>query len=87
LRKDIFGLLTFSNEGQTDNTLRYSLNEISPLPEFSFKAKHFNFLEANQIKYNSVVTPVAELYFKSVMQMGQTLDVFFTLNINPRLNF
>jgi hypothetical protein len=87
LRKDIFGLLPFSNEGQTYNTLQYSLNEISALPEFGFKAKHFNFLEANQIKYSSVATPVTELYFKSVMQKGQTLDAFFTLNINPRLNF
>jgi hypothetical protein len=25
-------------------------------PEFGFKAKHFNFLEANQIKYSSVAT-------------------------------
>ncbi len=87
LRKDNFGLLAFSNEGQTYNTLQYSLNEISPLPEFGFKAKHFNFLEANDIKYSSVATPVTELYFKSVMQKGQTLDAFFTLNINPRLNF
>jgi hypothetical protein len=87
LRKDIFGLLPFSNEGQTYNTLQYSLNEISALPEFGFKAKHFNFLEANDIKYSSVATPVTELYFKSVMQKGQTLDAFFTLNINPRLNF
>lgn len=87
LHKDIFGLLPFSNEGQTYNTLQYSLNEISPLPEFGFKAKHFNFLEANQIKYSSVATPVTELYFKSVMQKGQSVDAFFTLNINPRLNF
>jgi hypothetical protein len=87
LRKDIFGLLPFSNEGQTYNTLQYSLNEISALPEFGFKAKHFNFLEANEIKYSSVATPVNALYFKSVMQKGQTLDAFFTLNINPRLNF
>jgi hypothetical protein len=87
LRKDIFGLLPFSNEGQTYNTLQYGLAEFSPYPEFGFKAKHFNFLEANDIKYSSVATPVTELYFKSVMQKGQTLDAFFTLNINPRLNF
>lgn len=87
LRKDIFGLLPFSNEGQTYNTLQYSLTEFSPYPEMGFKAKHFNFLEANDIRYSSVATPVSELYFKSVMQKGQTLDAFFTLNINPRLNF
>jgi hypothetical protein len=43
LRKDNFGLLAFANEGQTYNTLQYSLKEFSPYPEFGFKAKHFNF--------------------------------------------
>jgi hypothetical protein len=87
LQKDIFGLVPFANEGQTYNTLQYSLTALSPYPEFGFKAKHFNFLEANQIKYSSVATPVTELYFKSVMQKGQTLDAFFTVNTSPRLNF
>ncbi|MBC7847178.1 MAG: putative porin [Flavobacterium sp.] len=87
LRKDIFGLMPFSNEGQTYNTLQYSLNAFSPLPEFGFKAKHFNFLEANQIRYSSVATPVTELYFKTVMKQGQNVDAFFALNMTPRLNF
>ena len=87
LRKDLFGLLAFSNEGQTYNTLQYSLNTFSPLPEFGFKAKHFNFLEANQIRYSSVATPVTEWYFKSVMKKGQNVDAFFTVNTSPRFNF
>jgi hypothetical protein len=87
LRKDTFGLLAFSNEGQTYNTLQYSLNTFSALPEFGFKAKHFDFLEANQIRYSSVATPVTEFYFKSVMKHGQNLDAFFTVNTSPRLNF
>lgn len=87
LRRDNFGLLPFPNEGQTYNTLQYSLNSFSPYPEFGFKAKHFNFLEANQIRYSSVATPVTELYFKSVMKQGQNVDAFLTLNLNPRLNF
>jgi len=87
LRKDIFGLMPFSNEGQTYNTLQYSLNKFSPLPEFGFKAKHFSFLEANQIRYSSVATPVTELYFKTVMKQGQNVDAFFALNMTPRLNF
>ena len=86
LRKDNFGLLAFPNEGQTYNTLQYSLNEISALPEFGFKAKHFNFSEANQIRYYSVATPVTELYFKTVMKQGQSVDAFITLNTSPRLN-
>jgi hypothetical protein len=87
LRKDTFGLLAFPNEGQTYNTLQYSLTSFSPLPEFGFKAKHFNFLEANQIRYYSVATPVTEWYFKSVMQKGQNVDAFFAVNTSPRLNF
>lgn len=87
LRKDNFGLLAFPNEGQTYNTLQYSLNTFSPYPEFGFKAKHFNFLEANQIRYSSVATPVTELYFKTVMKQGQNVDAFISLNVSPELNF
>lgn len=87
LRRDNFGLLPFANEGQTYQTLQYGLNGFSPFPEFGFKAKHFNFLEANQIKYYSVATPLTELYFKTVMEQGQSLDAFITLNTSERLNF
>ena len=87
LRKDTFGLLPFSNEGGTYNTLQYSLNDYSPFPEFGFKSKQFNFLEANQIRYSSVATPVTEIYAKTVMQQGQSVDTFITLNTSPRLNF
>ncbi|WP_269685535.1 putative porin [Flavobacterium lacustre] len=87
LRKDNFGLLPFPNDGQTYNTLQYSLTEFSPYPEFGFKAKHFNFLEANQIRYCSVATPVTELYFKTTQQKGQSVDSFITLNTSENLNF
>ena len=87
LRKDNFGLLAFPNEGQTYNTLQYSLTKYSPYPEMGFKAKHFGFLEANDVKYSSVATPVTELYYKSTMTKGQSVDSFFTLNMTPGLNF
>lgn len=87
LRKDIFGLQPFSNEGQTYNTLQYSLNSVAPFPEFGYKAKHFNYMEADQIKYYSVATPFTDLYFKSVMGQGQNLDAFITLNTSERFNF
>ena len=87
LRKDTFGLLPFANEGQTYNTLQYSLTDFSPYPEFGFKAKHFNFLEANQIRYYSVATPVTELYFKTTIKKGQSVDAFITLNTSENLNF
>ncbi|MDG2431679.1 putative porin [Flavobacterium sp.] len=87
LRKDNFGLLAFPNEGQTYNTLQYSLTKYSPYPEMGFKAKHFGFLEAYDVKYSSVATPVTELYYKSTMTKGQSVDSFFTLNMTPGLNF
>jgi hypothetical protein len=87
LRKDNFGLLPFVNEGQTYNTLQYSLNKFSAYPEFGYKAKHFNYLEAEDIKYYSVATPITDLYFKTVMEQGQSLDALLTLNTSKQFNF
>jgi hypothetical protein len=87
LHKDNFGLLPFANEGQTYNTLQFGLNTFTMFPEFGYKAKHFNYLEANQINYYSVATPLTELYFKTVMEQGQNLDAFLTLNTSKQLNF
>ena len=87
LRRDNFGLLPFLNEGETYNTLDYGLNKFTPFPEFGYKAKHFNYLEPDQIKYYSVATPITDLYFKSVMQQGQNLDAFITMNTSKRFNF
>lgn len=87
LRKDNFGLLPFANEGQTYNTLQFGLTDFSPYPEFGFEAKHFNYLKPNDIKYYSVATPLTELYYKSVMEQGQTLDAFIAVSTSERLNF
>jgi hypothetical protein len=87
LRKDLFGLMQFANEGQTFNTLDFGLNKNNTFPDFGFKAKHFNYLEVEDIKYYSVPTPLTELYFKTVMEQGQSLDAFLTINTKPNLNF
>lgn len=87
LRKDNFGLLPFANDGQTYNTLHFGLNEYSALPSFGFEAKQFNFLKQNQIKYYAVATPLTELYFKTTIKQGQSLDAFITLNTSERFNF
>jgi len=87
LRKDIFGLMEFTNIGQTYNTLQYGLGGFSPYPEFGFTAKQFNYIKANEIKYANVATPATELYFKTTIQRGQNADTYFTINTSPRLNF
>lgn len=87
LRKDNFGLLPFANEGYVYQTLDYSLKNSSPYPEIGFAGKHFNYLQVNDINYYNVATPMTELYFKTVMEQGQMIDAFITLNTSQRLNF
>lgn len=87
LRKDNFGLLPFANEGYVYQTLDYSLKNSSPYPEIGFAGKHFNYLQVSDINYYNVATPMTELYFKTVMEQGQMIDAFITLNTSQRLNF
>lgn len=87
LRKDNFGLLPFANEGQPYQTLDFGINEFTSFPSIGFHGKHFNFLQPNDIRYYSVATPLTELYFKTVMEQGQSLDAFITVNTSPNLNF
>ncbi|WNM19067.1 putative porin [Flavobacterium capsici] len=87
LRKDIFGLLPFANEGQTYAILDYGLKKKSSFPEIGFSGKHFNYLGVNDINYYSVATPITELYFKTTMQQGQSLDALITVNTSERFNF
>ncbi|MDR7372764.1 putative porin [Flavobacterium aquidurense] len=86
-RKDNFGLMPFSNIGQTYNTLQYSLTDYSPYPEIGFKGKHFDYIEASEIRYYSVATPFTELFFNTTINKGQNLDSFITLNTSKNLNF
>jgi hypothetical protein len=86
LRKDIFGLLPFANEGQTYTVLDFGTKKFKSLPEIGFSGKHFNFLGVDDINYYSVATPVTELYFKTVMEQGQSLDAFITVNTSERFN-
>jgi hypothetical protein len=86
LRKDIFGLLPFANEGQTYTVLDYGLKTYTPFPAIGFSGKQFNYMGVDDIKYYSVATPVTELYYKTVMEQGQSVDAFVTLNTSERFN-
>jgi hypothetical protein len=87
LRKDNFGLLPFSNEGQPYNILDYGLTDFDPFPGFGFKGKHFAYLEVDDINYYNVATPYTDLFYRSVIEQGQMLDAFITLNTSENLNF
>lgn len=86
LRKDNFELLPFSNTGQTYNSLSLRKDYNATFPEFGARARHFNFMEVEDIDYYHVPTPWTQLYFKTVPEQGQQLDAFFTVNTSKNLN-
>ncbi|MHA6278538.1 putative porin [Salinimicrobium sp. CAU 1759] len=87
LRKDNFGLLPFSNVGRTYNRLTYDfLEEREIMPQFGARARHYNFMEVEDIFYYNVPTPFTELFFKTVFEQGQAVDALFTVNTSPNLN-
>lgn len=86
LRKDDFELLPFSNIGRPFTELGYSFKDIQALPRFGARAKHFNYLEVEDIPYYEVPTPFTELYFKTVFEQGQNVDATFATNLKPNLN-
>ena len=87
LRKDNFNLIQFSNIGQTYNTLSENFQSSKTTPDIGARARHFNYMEMEDINYYRVPTPLTELFFKSAFEQGQVLDAFFTVNTTPRFNF
>lgn len=87
LREDNFGLMPFSNMGQTYNSLTYNFQNTHIMPSFGAQAKHFFYMEVEDINYYRVPTPLTELFFKTAFEQGQQTDAFFTVNTSPRFNF
>lgn len=87
LRKDGFGLMPFSNLGQTYNSLTHDFKNTRSLPLFGARAKHFNYMEKEDINYFHVPTPLTELFYKTAFQQGQLVDAFFTVNTSEQFNF
>ncbi|WP_299398316.1 putative porin [uncultured Gelidibacter sp.] len=87
LRKDDFGLLPFSNLGQTYSSLTHDYKSKRSMPLFGARGKHFNYMEIEDISYYHVPTPLTELMYKTAFQQGQLLDAFFTVNVSKQFNF
>lgn len=87
LRKDNFGLVPFSNIGQTYNTLIHDFKNNRSLPLFGARARHFNYMEVEDIHYYHVPTPLSEMVYKTAFRQGQLLDAFFTINTSDQFNF
>jgi hypothetical protein len=87
LRRDDFELMPFSNIGQPYNRLGVNLNKSKWFPQLGALARHYNYMEAGEIDYYNVATPLTELFFKTTLERGQLLDAMLTFNTTPRLNF
>ncbi|WP_396601950.1 putative porin [Algibacter sp. R77976] len=87
LRKDNFGFIPFSNLGQTYNSLTYNFENTTSMPLFGARARHFNYMEIEDINYFHVPTPLTELVFKTAFEQGQLADSFFTVNTSEQFNF
>ncbi|TBN00834.1 hypothetical protein EYD45_13490 [Hyunsoonleella flava] len=87
LRRDNFGLMPFSNLGQTYNSLTFDFQNTNLLPNFGARARHFNYMEVEDVYYYRVPTPLTELFYKTAFEQGQLADSFFTVNTTPRFNF
>ena len=87
LQKDNFGLMPFANIGQTYNTLSFNASENLSVPQFGARARHFNYLEHEDINFFEVPTPWTRLTYKTAFDQGQLLDAFFTVNLSEQFNF
>ncbi len=86
LRKDNFNRIAFANMGQTYNTLSKDVFSSKLMPLFAARARHFNYMEIEDINYYHVPTPLTELFYKTAFTQGQLLDAFFSVNTSPQLN-
>lgn len=87
LRKDNFELMAFSNIGQSYNTLSYDFQNTNTMPLFAARARHFNYMEIEDVNYFQAPTPFTEIMYKTAFEQGQLLDAFFTTNISKQFNF
>jgi len=86
LRRDDFELLPFSNMGQAYNSLSHNFKSSIILPKIGATAKHFNYMDLNDVNYYRVPTPFTELMYKTGFEQGHVVDALFTVNTSNQFN-
>lgn len=86
LRKDYFELLPFVNMGHAFNRLGHNFSADPIQPQMGARSKHYAYIEANEVNYYRVPTPLSELFFRTTMEQGQLSDATITLNTSPQFN-
>ncbi|WP_010181299.1 putative porin [Aquimarina agarilytica] len=87
LRKDDFEFVPFPNVGSPYVQLAKQEKYFEVMPHFGARTRHLAYLEAKDINYYSVPTPLTDLYYKTAVDQGQQLDAFLTVNTSPNVNF
>lgn len=85
-RKDLFGYQAFANEGTALKPL-FVATPLDLYPTMGYNAKLQVFERAEDVLYYSMATPFTDLYFKTVVQQGQSLDALVSANLSPQWNF
>lgn len=86
LRKDLFGLLPFANDGQTYTTLDYGRTTVQGAPKMGFSARSYAYQEIQDVSYFHVPTAFSEAYYRSAIKQGQNLDAFIATNTSKAFN-
>ena len=86
LRKDLFGVVGFNNDGQTYQALDPNFLKINNFINFGFNARRFSYLNKEDVDYYRVPTPASELFYRSVTGKGQNLDALITINTSEQFN-
>ncbi len=86
LRKDMFGYQEFANQGKTYTPLQVDFEKAAIYSQMGTKSKDYNFYNKEDIVYYHVPTPSSEAAYRTGIEQGQFLDVFFTSNFNKRFN-
>ena len=84
--KDSFGVMPFSNIGHTFNPLLYT-TKINSAIDLIPIGKSFNLIEADEVRYFDVQTPMTEFQYNNGYKQGHSLSSLFTHNINSRINY
>ncbi len=85
-RTNQFENMSQHNLGAIYSNLGFDFSEVSLAPEMGIRAKHQDFLEADEVNYFYVPTPTSELFYKTGIQQGQVLNSVLTTNITRQLN-
>lgn len=83
--KDLFGKMVFPNVGRPLNSL-----EVDDKPfvvDLLPTGKRFNYIQAKDIRYFDVKTPITEFIYENGVRQGNYLSSLFSHNLNSQFNY